>query len=109
MVDFVWKRGNWCTINPLVGADLTAMGIHGNTVSLKPLCNDQSVEILGIWMATNGDQSKQFKILRQKYLAWGAEVSSILIFWQDYKYSASAFWQQPEYNQRTQYPSFIPG
>ena len=26
-----------------------------------------------------------------------------------YKYSASVFWRQPEYNQRTEYAGFIPG
>lgn len=74
LVDFVWKRRKRCTTDPLIGADLTASNKDGNTVSLKRLCNDQGAEMLGIWMALNGDQSKQVQILRQKALAWGAKV-----------------------------------
>ena len=74
LVDFVWKKGKWTTTDPLFDSDLTAPDKLGNTVSLKRLCHHESAEMLGIWMAPNGDQGKQVKVLRRKALEWGAKV-----------------------------------
>lgn len=73
-IEFVWKRGKWCTSDPLPGYDLTAKDKSSNTVSLKRLAHVKAAEMLGIWMAPDGSQTKQFSVLRQKALEWGAKV-----------------------------------
>ena len=74
LIDFVWKRGKWCTSDPDADFDLQANEKMGNLISLKGLCHDQSAEMLGIWMAPSGCQRKQIQVLRQKALEWGAKV-----------------------------------
>ena len=63
LIDFVWKRGKWCTSDPEAEVDLQAFDKSGNLISLKRLCHDQAAEMLGIWMAPSGCQRKQIQVI----------------------------------------------
>ena len=54
--------------------DLVAENADGETVSLQRLrCND-AAEMLGIWLAPNGNPSKCVSVLKQKAVDWGLKV-----------------------------------
>ena len=62
LVDFVWKRGSWVTINPLKGVDLQATTADGAQVSLRHLCHYEAAEILGLWTAPSGSRTKVLNV-----------------------------------------------
>ena len=62
LVEYVWKRGKWKASDYTGTMDLVAAGSDGEMVSLQKLRCDEAAEMLGIWLAPNGDTSKQISV-----------------------------------------------
>ena len=58
LIKYVWKRGKWVATNAEKELDLVAKDSLGNTVSLKRLHYDESLKMLGVWLAPGGNQVK---------------------------------------------------
>ena len=56
LVDYVWKRGRWVGTNAHEDLDLVARGSDGREVSLQILRCDEAAEMLGVWLAPNGNR-----------------------------------------------------
>ena len=69
LVDFVWHRGSWVTMDPLEGADLQATTADGSQVSLRRLCHHEAAEMLGLWTAPSGSRKKLLNVLKTKAIA----------------------------------------
>ena len=54
--------------------DLVAKNADGETVSLKRLRCHEAAEMLGIWLAPNGNPFKCVSVLKQKAVDWGLKV-----------------------------------
>ena len=74
LVDYVWSKGKWTAIDAAKDLDLVATSADGNLVSLKRLYADNASEMLGVWIAPSGNQSKLIQELQQKAMEWGARV-----------------------------------
>ena len=74
LVDYVWKRGKWVAHDPDIGIDLVATNIDGERVSLKQLRCDKASEMLGIWLAPNGDKKKLIKELKIAAMEWAGKM-----------------------------------
>ena len=72
MVDYVWKRGKWVGNDSCMDMDLIATDSNGELVSLKRLRCDQAAEMLGIWLAPDGNKQKVIKVLKKR--PWNGEV-----------------------------------
>ena len=68
LVDFEWKQGKWVTVDPLLDFILSAQNDKGDTVSLKRLLSTDATEMLGVWMAPNGNKKKIIRTLRDSSL-----------------------------------------
>ena len=58
LVEYAWKRGKWIAKDSMTNLDLVATGLDGQEVSLQRLMCNTAAEILGIWVAPNGDKCK---------------------------------------------------
>ena len=58
LIDYVWLKGKWAAHDATTDIDLVATNVEGNIVSLKRLYADEASELLGVWIAPNGDHSK---------------------------------------------------
>ena len=67
LIDFVWKRGKWVVQDAEVDIDLVAKNKCGEIVSLKKLLCHEAAEMLGVWLAPNGDNSKQIQVLKNPH------------------------------------------
>ena len=76
LVEFVWHRGNWIAVDALQDADieLIAVGGDGFQKELKRLSVQEAAEMLGIWMAPNGDPSQLLEILKKDTLVWADKI-----------------------------------
>ena len=74
LIDYVWKRGKWVGNDSCMDMDLIATDSNGELVSLKRLRCDQAAEMLGIWLAPDGNKQKVIRVLKKKALEWGSKV-----------------------------------
>ena len=74
LIDYVWKRGKWVGTDSCLDVDLIAMDSENKQVSLKRLRCDQAAEMLGIWLAPDGNRKKLIRVLKQKALEWGSRI-----------------------------------
>ena len=74
LVDYVWKRGRWVATDALHDIDLVATGLDGNVVSLNRLRCDEAAEMLGIWLAPDGNKNKILSVLKSSALEWAGKV-----------------------------------
>ena len=72
LIDYVWKRGKWVGTDSCLDVDLIAMDSENKMVSLKRLRCDQAAEMLGIWLAPDGNKKKIISVLKKKALEWGS-------------------------------------
>ena len=70
LVDYVWKHGKWIATDPDVGIDLLATDISGERIALSHLRCDEAAEMLGVWMAPNGNRRKLVSYLKSKAVEW---------------------------------------
>ena len=74
LVDYVWKREKWVGTNAHEDLDLVARGSDGREVSLQSLRCDEAAEMLGVWLAPNGNRQKVLSVLKKTDLDWGSKV-----------------------------------
>ena len=74
LIDYVWARGVWKASDVTTQADLVATSHVGNQVSLKRLLASEPSNMLGVWFAPNGDNSKLILELKKVSLQWGARI-----------------------------------
>ena len=74
LIDYVWKKGKFKCIDPLMGCDLTATTKTGEVVSLQRLLATESMEMLGIWMSPDGNNRAQIEAMRRKTNEWTDKV-----------------------------------
>ena len=65
LVDFVWKHGKWVGSDAHTDLDLIATGSDGKRVSLQRLRCDEAAEMLGVWLAPNGNTNKMISVLKK--------------------------------------------
>lgn len=71
IIDYKKQKGRWRAYDPDIGdAELNVLDKDGNRRPLDRLPCGKAAEMLGVWMAMNGDKSKQIEILQQKVLEW---------------------------------------
>ena len=58
LVDFVFSHGKWIAHDAAPHNDLVATKEKGETVSLQRLCANEASEMLGVWVAPDGNNKK---------------------------------------------------
>ena len=79
LIDYVWSKGKFKCINPMMGSDLTATTKSGEIVSLQRLLATESMEMLGIWMCPDGNNRAQIEAMRKKTNEWADKVRTRFI------------------------------
>jgi len=74
LIDFVWKRGKWVASDPHSNLDLIASDKNGDRIALSHLRSDEAAEMLGVWLAPNGDNKKIISVLKTAAVKWGGQV-----------------------------------
>lgn len=71
IIDYKKLKGKWKAFNPNIGdKELTVLDKDGNRYTLDSFPCGEAAEMLGVWMAMNGDKSMQIEVLQKKVLAW---------------------------------------
>ena len=70
LIDYVWKRGKWVASDPDVNLDLVANDVDGTRVSLSRLRCDEAAQMLGVWIAPSGDNTKIVQSLKKDAIQW---------------------------------------
>ena len=65
LINYVWKRGKWVGADCCMDLDLIATDSDGELVSLKRLRCNQAAEMLGIWLAPDGNKQKVISVLKK--------------------------------------------
>ena len=73
-MEYVWKRGKWVAQDAGLPYDLVAYTSDGDSISLQRLFADEASEMLGVWIAPNGNTDTLVTNMRKIALAWGAKV-----------------------------------
>ena len=71
LIDYVWKRGKWIATDPQLNIDLVATNKNGERIALSHLRSDEAAQMLGVWLAPNGDNKKIIKELKTAAVKWG--------------------------------------
>ena len=71
LVEFTWHRGRWKYSNQRHQFDLKVRDKTGEEQSIKYLPCDAAQEMLGVFLAPDGNQRKQFAVMREKATTWG--------------------------------------
>ena len=76
LVDFKWKQGKWSYSDEGVDQRLTVRNKDGQVENLKYLTCDVAKEMLGVYIAPNGAQTKQAMEMRKKAAQWGLHIKA---------------------------------
>ena len=68
MVEYVWKRGKWVANDTELGKDLIATSPTGDILSLNRLRCDAASEMLGVWLAPDGNHIQLWLNLKSPLL-----------------------------------------
>ena len=71
LVEFTWHRGRWSYTNQGHQFDLKVRDKTGEEQIIKYLPCDVAQEMLGIYIAPDGNHHTQFDVMRKKAIAWG--------------------------------------
>ena len=74
LIEYVWNRGQWIAADARDDLDLVAPTPTGIDVSLKRLKADESAELLGVWMAPSGNNTKLVKVLKKHAVEWAGRI-----------------------------------
>ena len=74
-IDFIWERGKWKASDVPGEHSLLLKTKDVHTPLTRLPCNTAS-EMLGIWMAPNGDQTEMIKHLRSEALKWADKIKA---------------------------------
>ena len=61
LVEFVWSKGKWAYNDAGETLDLIAQDMHGKSLSLKYLLHNEAKEMLGVFLAPDGNNVKQLE------------------------------------------------
>ena len=70
LVDFTWHKGRWKCTDQGHQFEMQVRDKHGDEQVIKYLPSDVAKEMLGIYIAPDGNQHTQFKIMREKSSTW---------------------------------------
>lgn len=71
IIEYKKQKGKWKAFDPNIGdEELTVLDKDGNRCTLDRLSCGEAAEMLGVWVAMNGDKSMQIEVLQKKVLAW---------------------------------------
>ena len=71
LVQFTWNRGRWQYSDQGEQFQLKVRDKDGKQKILKYLPSDIAQEMLGVFIAPDGNQRKQFEVMRKKAETWG--------------------------------------
>ena len=74
LVEFTWHRGRWTYSNQGNQFVLEVRNKNKEVEKIKYLTCDIAQEMLGIYIAPDGNHSKQFEVMRQKATTWGYHI-----------------------------------
>ena len=74
-IDFIWDRGKW-TASDVPGEHDLLLTTKTSTTPLQRLPCTKASEMLGIWMAPNGDQTEMIDHLRSEALKWADKIKA---------------------------------
>ena len=76
LVEYIWKKGRWVANDAGLDLDLVATSTDGELVSLKRLYAHEASEMLGVWVAPDGNKNTLIEHQRNAAIAWGAKIKS---------------------------------
>ena len=74
LIDYIWNNGKWIAQDAGTDLELLAPTPTGDSVSLNRLYADEASEMLGVWVAPNGNKDKLITNQRDAAITWGAKV-----------------------------------
>ena len=74
LVEYIWKKGKWVASDAHLDLDLVVTSTGGESVSLQRLHMDKVSEILGVWVAPDGNRSKVVQHQRNTAIDWGSKI-----------------------------------
>ena len=60
----MWNRGKWIATDPDIELYLTSIDRNGERMALSYLKCDEAAEMLGVWMARNGNKKTLISVLK---------------------------------------------
>ena len=76
LVSFAWKKGKWIPTDAGDNINLLANDISGHEVTLQYLPCSHASEMLGVWMAPDGNTTKIESILTAHASNWASNISN---------------------------------
>jgi hypothetical protein len=73
LVEFVWHRGKWIPIDAGENLRLYADDVSGQRVQLTYLPCSQASEMLGVWMAPDGNSTQLVAALKEISIDWSSK------------------------------------
>ena len=70
LVEFVWSKGKWTYNDAGETVDLKAQDMHGKTLSLKYLLHNEAKEMLGVFLAPDGNNVAQLEKMTKTRDNW---------------------------------------
>ena len=74
LVDFEWTEGNWDYVSTFEDVSISLKNSEGEVVALKQLAADEAQNILGVWLAPDGNNRKQVEEMRAATVRWAEQV-----------------------------------
>ena len=74
LVDHTWHKGKWHAEDPILDFDLTATDKNGIVQPIRRLNISEAQEMLGVYMAPDGNTAPQVKALKDKARLWAAQI-----------------------------------
>ena len=74
LVSFHWKHGRWKFVDEGSVFDLRVRNKHGIIESLEYLPGHEAKEMLGVYIAPSGNQTKQITEMKKKAATWGHHI-----------------------------------
>ena len=76
LIEYIWKNGKWVANEAGLDLDLVATSTSGDLVSLKRLHAHEASEMLGVWVAPNGNKETIIEQQRNATIQWGAKIKA---------------------------------
>ena len=74
LVDFTWTNGNWDYSKDMDDVYVSVKDSGGNLQQLKQLAADEAQKMLGVWLAPDGNNTKQVEEMRRTTVEWAEKV-----------------------------------
>jgi hypothetical protein len=74
LIEYTWRRGKWTATDAHEDQQLVAPTPEGEEVALQRLRANEAAELLGVWMAPSGDNTKLVKVLKKHAVDWAGKI-----------------------------------